>query len=139
MSNMFKVEDVKKMVQASDDLLERLNEVLSENSESDIEELTFEHEGVNYSLVEVWSDTETNDDDDECTEGCKYYNLKSFDDTEISYPCKKNILESFDVCICQGYRSTRFDWYYDEPDVGRVVVETIPEVVIPEHEVVRIK
>lgn len=103
------------------------------------EEFVLEFEEKKYSTI-VANESDWND------EG-KYqfknitYQLVSFDDKEIPYVCKKNIIDKYNLFLDvptsrTGSYYTDYYYGYTFPTVFEAKVTTVPEVIIPEHKVV---
>ena len=141
MKEFFTVEDVKQMKVANDNLILALRKALAEVGNEDVEGLVFKHDNVCYTLVDIGRDDEI--DEGKYINGCAYYQIESFDDSEITYPCTKNELDKFNIGVEQGYSKSGsyysgYEWYYDTPSIAIISTKIVPEVVIPRHEEVAI-
>jgi len=133
-------ENFKNMKAADEELIKALVQDVSDkaNTERDIlEEYEFSFKGVKYALSNLGGDEW--EDDGKYQNKFSTYQLISFDDSETSYPCSANFLDSYDVTIGMGVSRTGSyysDYYYDyyEPEFHKIKKVMIPEVVIPEHE-----
>ena len=138
---MYKIEEVKKFAKASDVIIKELKNKFSEygfdSEDASIEELAFNFNGQNFAL---WNtDSEDWISDGKYESGGENYQLVSFDNSKIKYPCTKNITDYYNVVVNQSISRTGSyytDWYYSyfEPTVSVLEIVTVAEVVIPEHE-----
>lgn len=138
---MFKVEEVENFAKINLDVIEVFKNQLSsydfDSEDSSIEELEFEFNGINYALRSNGRDDWISDGKYENT--TENYQLISYDNSEIKYPCSKNIIDYYNLIISQDVSRTGSyytDWYYSyyKPDINVVETVTVAEVVIPEHD-----
>jgi len=138
---VYKIEEVKGFVKASDQIIKALKNKLSEyefdSEDASIEELSFEFDGQIFALRGAGSEDWISEGKYE--NGAENYQLVSFDNSEIKYPCTKNITNYYNIILNQSIsRSGSYytDWYYSyfEPTISVLEIVTVAEVIIPEHE-----
>ena len=139
--NIITVEQFKYTKQASKELIEKVKDWFSTNSDlEDYESL--EYNGVSYNLYLV----ECGDWEDEGKYQYQYnmYQLASFDKNIKGWLCDESLIDKYNLflgqCItrCGSYFS---DYYYeyDKPDFSVAYIDHVPEVVIPAHDEVKLK
>lgn len=138
---MFTVEQVNNFKAATNDIVKLLKNKLKDYSFGDedgsIEELTFIYNNTTFALTEI--------EDEEWTSEGKYeyssksYQIVSFDNSHIKYPCEKNIINHYNLFLNQSISRTGSyysDWYYqyEEPTISVLHINHVNEVIIPEHD-----
>jgi len=138
---MFKVKEVDMFTKVGSDVIEVFKNHLSsydfDSEDSSIEELEFEFNGTNYALRSNGKDDWISDGKYEST--TENYQLVSYDNSKIKYPCDKNIINYYNLVVSQDVSRTGSyytDWYYSyyKPDMNVIETATVAEVIIPEHE-----
>ena len=138
-----KVEEIKKLIMPSEELINELKRIIEDRYESCSEYsicdngLIFEFNGINYGLIEVGEQPVT--DEGKYQYGEETYQFVEFDKTITSYPCEKYIIKKFNLFVDEEWsRSGSYfsDYYYEyeKPSLFSYEVTIVPEVVIPEHE-----
>ena len=140
-----KVDDVKKFKVINEELLNKLKEEVNkikDGTEYSVmeEDFIFKFEGKTYSVEELEKDTI--EDSGKYQNGGTTYQLVSFDTKVCSYPSNSSITERFNVTIYEKWsRSGSYysDYYYTyyKPQIVLLEIQTVQEVVIPEHEEVK--
>lgn len=137
---MISLDDLDKCIEASNELIGRVEEWFTSGDLEDYKSLDFE--GKSYNLLMI----EEGDWDDEGKYQYQYnlYQLASYDKNVKCYLCNESLIDKYNLflgqCVtrCGSYFS---DYYYefDKPDISIAYVEHIPEVIIPAHDEVKLK
>ena len=136
---MFTVEEVKSFKEVSEELLKTLQENLP--NEDSCEDVCFTLNDCRFALKYVTADDVI--DEGKYSYGCNYFQLVSYDNKKTSYPTEKNIIDKFNVIVSNSYSKcgsyfSEYEYYYDTPQIGKILLKVVPEIIIPEHEEVDI-
>ena len=143
-----KVEEIKKLIMPSEELINELKRIIKDRYESYSEYcicedgLTFKFNGINYGLIEVGEQLVT--DEGKYQYGGETYQLVSFNSNKKSYPRNSNIIDKFNLFVDEdwsrsGSYFSEYYYTYEKPSLFSYDVTIVPEVVIPEHEEVVVK
>ena len=137
---MFKVEDVKKYLTASDELISALRNHIPttyDEEENPLECLEFDFENERFALIEV--DQSDWDDEGKYQYREETYQLVSYDTNKSSYPNDNSVINKYNIVVsicvqrCGSY-FTEYYYSYSDCKISKTVIKHIPVKVIPAHD-----
>ena len=129
MENLFSIDQVKTFKQTNNSLKELVEHLLNQMSQDErMEDICFTYNQESYAFVHVGTD-------DLCS--YSYWQLVSFDKSEKSYPTDNNIINHYNIIIIWDMLFDECFYYNDKPVIKTVLIETVPQVVVSEHEKIK--